>query len=79
MSNAREVAQRMTEGALGFLDALDDGQRAKLSFALDDTEERTNWAYFPRTQSVGLRKGLRDHDARKRAQPAGGTARGFGA
>jgi hypothetical protein len=38
----------MTEAALAFLDGLEEPQRAKASFALDDTKERTDWAYFPR-------------------------------
>ncbi len=43
----------MTEAALTFLDGLDEAQRAKASFALDNTNERTDWAYFPR-QHKGL-------------------------
>jgi hypothetical protein len=38
----------MAEAALVFLDALDDRQRGKAAFSLGDTDERTNWAYFPR-------------------------------
>jgi len=43
-----EVARRMTETALAFVDGLEDEQRAKASFELADTQERTDWAYFPR-------------------------------
>jgi hypothetical protein len=38
----------MTEAALAFLDSLEEEQRSTASFNVDDTEERTNWAYFPR-------------------------------
>jgi hypothetical protein len=38
----------MAESAAAFLDALEEGQRKKASFRLDDTGERTDWAYFPR-------------------------------
>ena len=34
--------------ATALLAALDDAQRAKASFALDDEAERRSWAYFPR-------------------------------
>jgi hypothetical protein len=44
----RALAAQMTDAALAFLDGLEEPQRKKASFALDDTEERTNWAYFPR-------------------------------
>ena len=43
-----DTATRMTEAAAAWLDALSSEQRAKASFAFDDEEERTSWAYFPR-------------------------------
>jgi hypothetical protein len=42
------VAAAVTEQALAFLDDLDESQQAQASFDLRDTDERTNWAYFPR-------------------------------
>ena len=42
------TADRMTEAAAAWLEALSPDQRAKASFAFDDEAERTNWAYFPR-------------------------------
>jgi len=45
----------MTEATLAFLDGLEEPQRSKASFALDDTRERTDWAYFPRPhKGLGL-------------------------
>jgi hypothetical protein len=38
----------MTESALAFLDGLEAQQQEKASVPLDDTAERTDWAYFPR-------------------------------
>ena len=38
----------MGESAAAFLEGLDAGRRAKASFAFEDAEERTSWAYFPR-------------------------------
>jgi hypothetical protein len=46
-----DSAARMTEAASAWLDALDEAQRAKASFAFDDTEQRTSWAYFPRNHA----------------------------
>lgn len=40
-------AASMTEAARALVDALDDAQRAKASYALADERERTRWAYFP--------------------------------
>ncbi|HEV8573648.1 MAG TPA: DUF3500 domain-containing protein, partial [Dehalococcoidia bacterium] len=57
MAVAREsttgLANRMSEAASAWLDALQPEQRAKASLEFDDVEERTSWAYFPR-----LTKGL---------------------
>jgi hypothetical protein len=47
----------MAETAADFLDALDDEQCAKTTFAFDDTAERTDWGYFPREH-----KGLPLHE-----------------
>jgi hypothetical protein len=41
----------MTEAAAAWLDSLDPGQRAKATFAFDDTQQRTSWAYFPRNHA----------------------------
>ena len=46
--SVRDIASRVGEAAVAFLDALDGAQRAKASFAFDDAAERTSWAYFPR-------------------------------
>lgn len=37
----------MAAAARALLDALDDAQRAKATYALADERERTRWAYFP--------------------------------
>ena len=47
-SDARDVARQMAEATAAWLHTLDDRQRARASFALDDERERTDWAYFPR-------------------------------
>lgn len=52
---AREVASRMTEAAIAFLDALDADQRAIASWSFDDVE-RTRWFYTP-TDHGGLTLG----------------------
>ena len=45
----------MTEAALAFVDSLESDRREQASFALDDTTERTDWAYFPRRhKGIGL-------------------------
>src|SRR5688572_31134943 len=46
--SSTEIARRMSEAASAWLDLLAPEQRAKASLSLDDTEERTSWAYFPR-------------------------------
>jgi hypothetical protein len=46
--DARTLAREMVEHAAAFLDALDEAQRARASFAFDEEVERTSWAYFPR-------------------------------
>jgi len=56
-TSAVELAQRMAEEASEWLDALDEPQRAMASFAFDDVEQRTDWAYFPRDHA-----GLPLHD-----------------
>ncbi len=56
------VASRMTEAALAFVDALQSAQREKASLDFDDAEERISWAYFPR-MSKGL--SLLEMDARQ--------------
>jgi hypothetical protein len=45
---AASAAASMVEAALALVDVLDSEQREKASFRLDDTNERTDWAYFPR-------------------------------
>ena len=45
------TAARMTEAAAAWLAALSPEQRAKATFAFDDEQERTSWAYFPRNHA----------------------------
>jgi hypothetical protein len=45
---ARTAATVMQECALALLSSLEEPQREKASFRLDNTAERTDWAYFPR-------------------------------
>lgn len=48
-----DVARRMQEAAVRFLDSLDTGQRARAQFPFDDTSERESWFYTP-TDHGGL-------------------------
>ena len=53
------AGSRMAAAAQKFLDTLKDDQKAKATFAFDDTE-RTNWHFVPLDQEgVPTRKGLR--------------------
>ena len=38
----------MVSAAAAFLDALSEEQRGRVTYAFDDTDERTSWAFFPR-------------------------------
>lgn len=49
----REVAGRMAEAAVAFLDSLDDDQRAVAQWPFEDTAERETWFYTP-TDHGGL-------------------------
>ena len=46
-STAPQTAERMTEAATDFLDALDEGQRALAMLPFDDEAERQTWHYTP--------------------------------
>ncbi len=51
MTTDASSAARMTDAAAAWLDVLAPEQRSKATFAFDDTEQRTSWAYFPRNHA----------------------------